>query len=144
MTFVHIRVMVAHLGSGQNETLRFYSTTPKQDFPIDFGFGRPFMELELVIQEELNDLLDLIRNGPKFDHEKPYCKKSVQKRKQSEMDEVVAAGRLSTLEDRQFMTYTEAVIREILRIEALVLSSVPHKTLVDTELMGYKIPKLNF
>uniref|UniRef100_A0A1B0BLX1 Cytochrome P450 n=1 Tax=Glossina palpalis gambiensis TaxID=67801 RepID=A0A1B0BLX1_9MUSC len=269
----------------------------------DFGFGRRFMELELVIQEELNDMLDLIRNGPKFDHEKPYCKESgmriylpnffspfvansvfhivcnertprseqadlweliryglqfqrtaddygkmlsimpwikhifpnwssynkltesniflfkyfekivdrhiktydesyernfldkyiremreadlegnedtsfkrnqfilslidftfpaftavgvqlsflvqyfllypeVQKRIQKEIDEVVGAGRLPTLEDRQFMSYTEATIREILRIETLVPSSVPHKTLVDTELMGYKIPK---
>uniref|UniRef100_A0A1A9UCN0 FERM domain-containing protein n=1 Tax=Glossina austeni TaxID=7395 RepID=A0A1A9UCN0_GLOAU len=70
--------MVAHLGSGQNETLRFYSTTPKQDFPKS---------------------------------------------------------------ERTFYVLREAVIREILRIEALVPSRVPHKTLVDTELMGYKTPK---
>uniref|UniRef100_A0A1A9WHT3 Cytochrome P450 n=1 Tax=Glossina brevipalpis TaxID=37001 RepID=A0A1A9WHT3_9MUSC len=271
----------------------------------DFGFGRRFMELELVIQEELNDMLDLIRNGPKFDHEKPYCKKDggmriflpyffspfvanslfhivcnermprseqanlwelihyglqfqrtaddygkmlsimpwiryifpnwssynklkesniflfkyfekivdrhiktydesyqrnfldkyikemrqaelegntedttfthnqfiislidftfpaftaigvqlsfliqyfllypeIQKRIQNEIDNVVGAGRAPTLSDRQFMPYTEATLREIMRIETLVPSSIPHKALVDTELMGYKIPK---
>jgi len=65
----------------------------------------------------------------------------VQKKIQTEIDDVVGNGRLPTLDDREQMHYTEATIREILRIETLVPSSVPHKALVDTELMGYKIPK---
>uniref|UniRef100_A0A1B0AJX3 Cytochrome P450 n=1 Tax=Glossina pallidipes TaxID=7398 RepID=A0A1B0AJX3_GLOPL len=36
----------------------------------------------------------------------------VPKRIQKEIDEVVGAGRLPTLEGRQFMSYTEATIRE--------------------------------
>ncbi|EDW81725.2 uncharacterized protein Dwil_GK12215 [Drosophila willistoni] len=65
----------------------------------------------------------------------------VMKRMQEEVDEVVGCGRLPTLEDRKNMPYTEATIREGLRIETLVPSDVPHKALVDTELMGHRIPK---
>ncbi|XP_060649194.1 probable cytochrome P450 304a1 [Drosophila nasuta] len=65
----------------------------------------------------------------------------VAKRIQCEIDEVVGCGRLPTLEDRKNMPYTEAVIRENLRIETLVPSDIPHKALVDTQLLGYTIPK---
>ncbi|XP_053946868.1 probable cytochrome P450 304a1 isoform X1 [Anastrepha ludens] len=65
----------------------------------------------------------------------------VLKRIQSEIDEVVDDGRLPTLEDRKHLHYTEAAIREGLRIETLVPSDVPHRALEDTELLGYKIPK---
>ncbi|XP_055903736.1 probable cytochrome P450 304a1 [Eupeodes corollae] len=40
----------------------------------DYGFGRRFQELELIINEELHDLVDLIKNGPKFEHEKEISK----------------------------------------------------------------------
>lgn len=66
----------------------------------------------------------------------------VQKKIQNELDAVVGTGRLPTLEDRKFCNYTEASIREILRIETLVPSDVLHKATCDTELMGYKIPKV--
>uniref|UniRef100_A0A1B0GEB4 Cytochrome P450 n=1 Tax=Glossina morsitans morsitans TaxID=37546 RepID=A0A1B0GEB4_GLOMM len=67
----------------------------------------------------------------------------VQKHIQKEIDEVVGARRLSILEDCQFMSYTEATIREILRIETLVPSSVPHKSLVDTELRVIRSPRIH-
>ncbi|XP_036324622.1 probable cytochrome P450 304a1 [Rhagoletis pomonella] len=63
------------------------------------------------------------------------------KRIQSEIDEVVGRCRLPTLEDRKYLHYTDAAIREGLRIETLVPSDVPHRALEDTELLGYKIPK---
>ncbi|KAL9898144.1 putative cytochrome P450 304a1 [Glossina fuscipes fuscipes] len=65
----------------------------------------------------------------------------IQKSIQTEIDEIVGRNRLPTVDDRQFMPYTEATVREILRIETLVPSNVPHKTLEDTQLMGYNIPK---
>ncbi|KAM7363718.1 putative cytochrome P450 304a1 [Cochliomyia hominivorax] len=65
----------------------------------------------------------------------------VQKKIQHELDEVVGSGRLPTLEDRKSCNYTEACIREILRIETLVPSDVLHRAVCDTELFGYKIPK---
>lgn len=36
----------------------------------DFGFGRRFTELEIHIEEELRALVDLIKNGAKYDYEK--------------------------------------------------------------------------
>lgn len=39
------------------------------------------------------------------------------------------------------MHYTEASLREILRLETLVPSSIPHRALRDTTLAGFKIPK---
>ncbi|XP_034659890.1 probable cytochrome P450 304a1 [Drosophila subobscura] len=66
---------------------------------------------------------------------------AVMQRIQREIDEVVGCGRLPTLEDRKSMHYTEATIREGMRIETLVPSDVPHKAMEDTELLGYHIPK---
>lgn len=39
------------------------------------------------------------------------------------------------------MPYTEAALREVMRLETLVPSSVPHRTMRDTTLAGYQIPK---
>jgi cytochrome P450 len=39
------------------------------------------------------------------------------------------------------MPYTEATLRESLRYDTLVPSSVPHRAMVDTKLGGYEIPK---
>lgn len=42
------------------------------------------------------------------------------------------------------LPYTEACLREIMRFETLVPSGLPHKALVDTEFLGYTIPKGTF
>lgn len=42
---------------------------------------------------------------------------------------------------RSSLPYTEACIREIMRFETLVPSGLAHKALVDTEFLGYTIPK---
>ncbi|XP_075147802.1 putative cytochrome P450 304a1 [Haematobia irritans] len=68
----------------------------------------------------------------------------VLKRIQKEIDDVVGSGRLPTLNDRKDLDFTEATVREILRVETLVPSNIPHKALVDTELQGYSIPKGTF
>lgn len=36
----------------------------------DYGFGRRFDELELHTKEEILQMIDIIKNGPKYDHEK--------------------------------------------------------------------------
>lgn len=36
----------------------------------DFGFGRRFQALEIEIQEEMRSFMDLLKYGPKFEHEK--------------------------------------------------------------------------
>lgn len=59
---------------------------------------------------------------------------------QMEIDDVVGAGRLPELDDRINLPYTEACIREIMRFETLVPSSIPHKAVRDTKISGYDIP----
>lgn len=38
----------------------------------DFGFGRRFSELELDLEEELRQLIEIIKNGPKYPHENEF------------------------------------------------------------------------
>lgn len=63
---------------------------------------------------------------------------------QEEIDELVGAGRLPELDDRIKLPYTEACIREVMRLETLVPSSIPHCALRDTKIQGYEIPKGTF
>lgn len=60
---------------------------------------------------------------------------------QQEIYQVVGVGRLPELDDRINLPYTEACIREIMRLETLVPSSIPHKTTKATKLGGYDLPK---
>ncbi|EFN65051.1 Probable cytochrome P450 304a1 [Camponotus floridanus] len=59
---------------------------------------------------------------------------------QNEIDNVVGTGRLVTWEDRVNLPYTEAVIRESLRIETLAPLGIIHRTTKKTTLGGYEIP----
>lgn len=45
-------------------------------FLRDYGFGRRFNELECVIKEEIQDLLDMMKQGPKYPHEKEIVSKN--------------------------------------------------------------------
>uniref|UniRef100_A0A672RFZ3 Cytochrome P450 2M1-like n=1 Tax=Sinocyclocheilus grahami TaxID=75366 RepID=A0A672RFZ3_SINGR len=65
----------------------------------------------------------------------------VQERVQKEIDEVVGQDRWSSVEDRQNLPYTDAVIHEIQRNMDLAPIAVPHKMMCDTEYNGYVIPK---
>lgn len=60
---------------------------------------------------------------------------------QQEIDEVVGQGRLPNLDDRIHMSYTEACLRELMRYETLVPSSIPHKAVHDVIFQGYYAPK---
>uniref|UniRef100_A0A336KN19 CSON013586 protein n=1 Tax=Culicoides sonorensis TaxID=179676 RepID=A0A336KN19_CULSO len=60
---------------------------------------------------------------------------------QQEIDEIVGQNRFPTLDDRIHMPYTEACIRELLRYETLVPSSIPHKAMHDTLFQGFNVPK---
>uniref|UniRef100_A0A672REE1 Cytochrome P450 2M1-like n=1 Tax=Sinocyclocheilus grahami TaxID=75366 RepID=A0A672REE1_SINGR len=61
--------------------------------------------------------------------------------KPQEIDEVVGQDRWSSVEDRQNLPYTDAVIHEIQRNMDLAPIAVPHKMMCDTEYNGYVIPK---
>lgn len=62
-------------------------------------------------------------------------------RVQSEIDELVGGGRLPELDDRINLPFTEACIREIMRLETLVPSAIPHRATCDTKIGDYDIPK---
>lgn len=36
----------------------------------DFGFGRRFDELEIDINDEITNFISMLKNGPKYEHEK--------------------------------------------------------------------------
>ncbi|XP_018325317.1 methyl farnesoate epoxidase-like [Agrilus planipennis] len=65
----------------------------------------------------------------------------IQKKVQDELDEVLGRNRSPTPQDRLKLPYTEAVIMEIQRICSVAPLAVPHRTMRDTELRGYCIPK---
>ncbi|XP_036141138.1 probable cytochrome P450 305a1 [Monomorium pharaonis] len=65
----------------------------------------------------------------------------VQRRLHEEIDAVIGPHRVPTLEDRKKMPYTEAIMTESQRIRNVVPILPAHRTVEDTILDGYKIPK---
>ncbi|KAK4881097.1 hypothetical protein RN001_004416 [Aquatica leii] len=65
----------------------------------------------------------------------------IQYKIQEEIDRVVGRSRLPNLDDRKNMPYTEAVIREVMRMDPVLPLGVPRRTLVNTTLQGHFIPK---
>ena len=67
----------------------------------------------------------------------------IQKKVQMEIDEVLG-DRTPTLDDRGRLCFTEATIMEIQRLGSIAPQAVPHRTLADVQVKGYKIPKDTF
>ncbi|XP_014486131.1 PREDICTED: probable cytochrome P450 303a1 [Dinoponera quadriceps] len=65
----------------------------------------------------------------------------VQRKAQKEIDRVVGRNRLPTLADRPSMPYIQATVLEFLRMFIGRSLSVPRRSLKDTFIKGYKIPK---
>ncbi|EDO40136.1 predicted protein [Nematostella vectensis] len=60
---------------------------------------------------------------------------------QAELTKVVGPNRMPSINDRPHLPYTQAVIMETLRLGNVADQSIPHYTLCDTTLTGYRIPK---
>ena len=60
---------------------------------------------------------------------------------QNEIKSTIGEGVKPTLKDREKLPYTEAALTEVMRVTPTAPSSLPHKTIRDTELGGYKLPK---
>lgn len=65
----------------------------------------------------------------------------VQLKAQAEIDQVVGAGRLPNLSDRESMPYVEAVYREVMRWKPPLPIAAPHYLKEDDLYKGYFLPK---
>lgn len=65
----------------------------------------------------------------------------VQKKVQSEIDNVVGRERMPSWDEHEKMPYTEAVIMELMRWRTIIPINILRYTLWDTTLNGYFIPK---
>ncbi|ELT95210.1 hypothetical protein CAPTEDRAFT_114925 [Capitella teleta] len=63
-----------------------------------------------------------------------------QKKMTKEINEVIGS-RMPTLDDRNRMPYTNAVITEIMRFSSVAPLGIAHRAVVDTDILGTKIPK---
>ncbi|KAK6175231.1 hypothetical protein SNE40_013738 [Patella caerulea] len=67
----------------------------------------------------------------------------VQRKIQDEVDSVVGDDRYPTTSDREGLTYTDAVLHEVMRIGSVAPVGVPHMTSCDTTIENgkYEVPK---
>lgn len=64
----------------------------------------------------------------------------VQKKAQAEIDKVVGNDRLPTPEDFPYLSYIQAVIKEVHRWRPLAPLAMPHGTIEEISYRGYRIP----
>ena len=67
----------------------------------------------------------------------PECQTQIQ----SQLDEVVGRERMPGLDDRPNLPLVQATIMETLRLGNVAEATLPHYTLKDTTLAGYRVPK---
>ncbi|XP_072042983.1 cytochrome P450 1A4-like [Amphiura filiformis] len=65
----------------------------------------------------------------------------IQKKVAMEIEEVIGHKRLTSLEDRGRLPYTEATMMEVLRFSSIVPLADPHATTCDVTLDNFQIPK---
>jgi len=64
----------------------------------------------------------------------------VQKKAHEELDRVIKPGNLPTLEDEEFLPYTTAIIKEVLRWKTVGPIGIPHYSSMEDSYKGYRIP----
>ncbi|NWI14541.1 CP2J6 protein, partial [Crypturellus soui] len=65
----------------------------------------------------------------------------IQEKVQKELDTVLGPSHIICYEDRKKVPYTNAVIHEIQRYSNIILIALPRRSVKDTELLGFHIPK---
>ena len=69
------------------------------------------------------------------------CVCQIQQRVQAEIDAATGTEMPGT-GHRARLQYTEAMLYEVMRLSAVVPTSLPHSTLCDTTVGGYDVPKV--
>ncbi|KAI0076208.1 cytochrome P450 [Panus rudis PR-1116 ss-1] len=69
------------------------------------------------------------------------CYPDIQRRAQDEIDNFIGPGRMPSLHDFDHLPYSQAVVKEIIRIFPPVPLAAPHATVSDEVVDGYRIPK---
>jgi len=64
-----------------------------------------------------------------------------QKLAQEEIDQVIGRNRLPSLQDRESLPYTNALVKEVMRWRTVAPLGVPHASTEHDTYMGYYIPK---
>nr|XP_003411200.1 cytochrome P450 2J2-like [Loxodonta africana] len=65
----------------------------------------------------------------------------IQEKVQTEIDRVIGQSRQPSLNDREHMPYTNAVIHEVQRMGNILPVNVPREVTFDTTMAGYQLPK---
>jgi cytochrome P450 family 2 subfamily U polypeptide 1 len=65
----------------------------------------------------------------------------IQRKVQAELDDVIGRQRMPSYDDRPNLPYTEATLLEMQRRATVAPLSLPHRTMKDVELNGFKIPE---
>ena len=60
---------------------------------------------------------------------------------QNQLDDVVGRDRMPGLDDRSRLPLVQATIMEVLRLGNVTEAAIPHYTMKDTSLAGYRVPK---
>ncbi|KAF9463358.1 cytochrome P450 [Collybia nuda] len=103
------------------------ATAIEDEEDIKGAAGTLFADTTLAVMETF--ILAMVRNPEVF------------RKAQDEIDRVVGADRLPTMDDRGSLPYLECVLKEVLRWNPPVPLGMPHRLMEDDIYNGYHIPK---
>lgn len=121
--------------------LDLYFQEMKKTAPKEEGFGFQYDQLVLGVVDFFFPAISGATTQMAMLFERLLLNPEVVAKMQAEIDDVVGHGRLPSLDDRSNLPYTEATLREAMRIDTLVPSGIAHVATQDTTLRGYDIPK---
>ncbi|ELT99847.1 hypothetical protein CAPTEDRAFT_133846 [Capitella teleta] len=156
-TFQNLKIAKKHVF----KTWNWYKNeiAPMEDSELDDSLGKPYMKVirdynnKCSPEERISDM-NMMGNGAHVTFAGVLTTTTTlyqlilvvlhypetQKKMTKEINEVIGS-RMPTLDDRNRMPYTNAVITEIMRFSSVAPLGIAHRAVVDTDILGTKIPK---